>query len=221
MANIVIIGSNRGIGLEMVKQLTARGDTVHATCRTSSPALDAVEGATVHSGVDVTAADTLRALAERLGPDSLDVAVVVAGVLRGTSLANLDADMIRNQFEVNALGPLMATSALLGCVRDGGKVALLTSRMGSIADNTSGGSYAYRMSKAALNMAARSLSHDLRPREIAVSLLHPGWVRTDMTGNTGHLDADEAAAGLIARIDEVTLETSGVFFHQNGERLPW
>jgi NAD(P)-dependent dehydrogenase (short-subunit alcohol dehydrogenase family) len=221
MARVLVVGSNRGIGLELCRQLAARGDRVDAACRTSSPELDAIEGVTVHPGVDVTEVATLESLAASLGEDVLDALVVVAGILERVTLDDFDQTSVRRQFEVNALGPLQVTHALRGCLREGGKVGLVTSRMGSIADNTSGGSYGYRMSKAALNMAGRSLAHDLRGREFAVRLLHPGWVRPDMTGGTGPIDAADSAAGLLARLDELTLETSGTFVHQNGDALPW
>jgi NAD(P)-dependent dehydrogenase (short-subunit alcohol dehydrogenase family) len=221
MARVLIVGSNRGIGLEVCRALAARGDEVHAACRSSSPELEEIEGVRVHGGVDVRDTASLDALAGSLGRDSLDWLVVVAGILERGSLDDFDPESVRRQFEVNALGPLLVTRALHPCVRAGGKIGLVTSRMGSVADNTSGGSYGYRMSKAALNMAGRSLAHDLRGRQIAVQLLHPGWVRTDMTGGTGQIDADESAAGLIARLDELTLEASGSFYHQNGEELPW
>ncbi len=221
MARVLIVGSNRGIGLELCRQLAKRGDDVIAACRRSSAELDQLPGVSVHTGVDVTDADALVALAQQIGEDSLDWLVVVAGVLERVSLDEFDVASARRQFEVNALGPVQAVRAMRPCLRAGSKIGLVTSRMGSVADNTSGGSYGYRMSKAALNMAGRSLAHDLRDREIAVRLLHPGWVRTEMTGGTGHIDADEAAAGLIARLDELTLEESGTFYHQNGEELPW
>jgi len=144
-----------------------------------------------------------------------------AGVLSDESLDDLDLDRIRRQFEVNSLGPLRVTAALRRNLRSGAKVAIITSRMGSIDDNTSGGRYGYRMSKAAVNMAGRSLAHDLRPDGIAVAILHPGFVRTGMTGHTGLIDPPESAAGIIARIDELTAETSGSFWHANGELLPW
>jgi len=114
------------------------------------------------------------------------------------------------------------TSALLPRLGPGAKVALVTSRMGSIDDNSSGGAYGYRMSKAALNMAGKSLSADLRGRGIAVAILHPGMVNTDMIGgHGGQVEPAEAARGLLARIDELTLETSGGFWHANGQQLPW
>jgi NAD(P)-dependent dehydrogenase (short-subunit alcohol dehydrogenase family) len=116
---------------------------------------------------------------------------------------------------------LLVTQALLPNLHEGSKVGIITSRMGSIDDNDSGGSYAYRMSKSAVNAAGKSLSIDLKPRGIAVAILHPGWVRTDMTGHGGLIDADESASGLIKRMEELTLDTSGGFWHTNGERLPW
>jgi NAD(P)-dependent dehydrogenase (short-subunit alcohol dehydrogenase family) len=133
----------------------------------------------------------------------------------------MDFDRMRRQFEVNSLGPLRVTYALLPNLDEGSKVVIITSRMGSIGDNTSGSRYGYRMSKAAVNIAGVSLSHDLRPRGIAVAILHPGFVRTEMTNHQGLIDAPESAAGLLQRINELTMETSGSFWHANGERLPW
>jgi NAD(P)-dependent dehydrogenase (short-subunit alcohol dehydrogenase family) len=221
MACVLIVGANRGIGLELCRQMARRGDRVIAACRRSSPDLEALRGIEVHAGVDVTAPDSVDALAEELGDHSLDLLVIVAGVLKRVDLEGFDADVVREQFEVNALGALATTVSLLRCLKDGSKIGLLTSRMGSLADNTSGGSYGYRMSKAALNMAGRSLAHDLRPRGIAVAILHPGWVQTDMTGGQGLIDAATSAAGLIERLDELTLATSGTFVHESGELLPW
>lgn len=195
-------------------------DGVIAACRRTSPGLDAL-GVRVEVGVDVTSDAAVDALAERLGATTLDLLILNAGILSSEALGDLDFDRIRRQLEVNALGPLRVTARLAGHLREGAKVALVTSRMGSIADNTSGGRYGYRMSKAALNIAGVSLAHDLRSRGVAVALLHPGFVRTDMTGHAGLVDAPEAAAGLIARIDALTLATSGGFWHANGETLPW
>jgi len=218
---VLVIGSNRGIGLELCRQLSGRGAEVLAACRLSSAELAGIDGCVVHEGIDVTDHPTLEAFAGDLGPDSIDWVVVVAGILERNNLQALDVESIRRQLEVNAIGPLVAVAELLPCIRRGGKIGLLTSRMGSIADNTSGGSYGYRMSKAALNAAGKSLAEDLRPRDVAVRLLHPGYVRTDMTGGTGYIDAAEAATGLIARMDELTMDTTGTFVHQSGEPLPW
>jgi NAD(P)-dependent dehydrogenase (short-subunit alcohol dehydrogenase family) len=145
-----------------------------------------------------------------------------AGILVwGDKLGALNVPGIRKQFEVNALGPLLVTDALRGNLKAGAKVAFITSRMGSIDDNTSGGAYGYRMSKAALNMAAKSLAVDLREQGVCVAILHPGMVKTDMVGSHGQVEPDDAARGLLQRIDALSLETSGGFWHANGERLPW
>jgi NAD(P)-dependent dehydrogenase (short-subunit alcohol dehydrogenase family) len=220
MTTALITGANRGIGLELCRQLAARGDRVIGVCRRSSPELDAL-GVRVESGVDLTSDEDVRALAERLADQRIDLLINNAGVLSRVDLDNLDFDELRRLFEINSLAPLRMTAALMPRMKDGGKVAIITSRMGSIADNSSGGSYAYRMSKAAVNMAGASLAVDLRPRNIAVAILHPGFVRTGMTQHRGNVEPREAAAGLLARIDELTLDTSGGFWHASGERLPW
>jgi NAD(P)-dependent dehydrogenase (short-subunit alcohol dehydrogenase family) len=175
----------------------------------------------VIEGVDVVDDDSVARLATTLAERRIDVLVNNAGVLSDESLAELDFDRMRRQFEINSLGPLRVTAALRASLGPGSKVAIVTSRMGSIEDNTSGGRYGYRMSKAAVNMAGRSLANDLRDSGVAVVILHPGFVRTDMTGHQGLVDPSESAAGLIARIDELTLESTGSFRHANGESLPW
>jgi len=221
MATVLITGSNRGIGLEYCRQLQARGDRVVAVCRTPSPELEAL-GVRIEAGVDLTSAAAIVALVERLDGLPLDVLIHNAGILERTSLDDLDIESLRRQFELNAISPLRLTRALLGQLPRGARVILMTSRMGSIDDNSSGGSYGYRMSKVALNMAGRSLAIDLRPRGIAVALLHPGLVRTGMTGFSAQgISPEQAVQGLLARIDALSLATSGGFWHANGQVLPW
>jgi len=221
MATVLITGTNRGIGLEYCRQLQARGDTVIAVCRTPSPELEAL-GVRIEAGIDLTDEVAIASLVERLGGLILDGLILNAGILERTSLDDLDAESLRRQFEVNAIAPLRLTRALLGHLPVGAKVVLMTSRMGSIDDNGSGGSYGYRMSKVALNMAGRSLAIDLRPQGIAVAILHPGLVRTRMTGFSDQGITPEASVrGLLARIDALTLETTGTFWHANGQVLPW
>ena len=217
----VVTGANRGIGLALTLLLRQRGYTVLAACRRSSPALDAC-GAEVIDGVDVSDADGIATLVRAVGDRTVDLLVNNAGILAWDERAGaLDVDAIRRQFEVNALAPLRVTMALRPALKRGSKVALITSRMGSIEDNTSGGAYGYRMSKAALNMAGKSLAHDLEADGIAVAILHPGMVKTDMIRGHGQVEPADAAKGLVARIDALTLETTGSFWHQNGEALPW
>jgi NAD(P)-dependent dehydrogenase (short-subunit alcohol dehydrogenase family) len=220
MAIAVVTGANRGIGLELVRQLRARGDAVVAVCRRTSPERD-VLGARGEQGIDVADPASRVELAARLAHDDIALLVNNAGVLRSDALDDVELVDVRMQIEINAVAPLFVTKALRGRLVRGAKVAMITSRMGSIADNGSGGYYGYRMSKAALNAAGVSLAHDLRPRGVAVVMLHPGPVRTGMTRGHGALDPPEAVRGLLARIDALTLETSGRFLHQNGEPLPW
>jgi NAD(P)-dependent dehydrogenase (short-subunit alcohol dehydrogenase family) len=220
MATALITGANRGIGLALCRLLAARGDQVIAVCRSSSPELDSL-GVRIETGLDVTSDDSVAALARRLGDTELDLLVNNAGIMTHESLEELDFDRIRRQLEINSLGPLRVTAALLDRLRTGGKIAFITSRMSSLTDNTSGGDYGYRMSKVALNMAAVSLARDLAARQIAVAVLHPGWVRTSMTGGQGQLEPEDSATALLARVDALTQATSGGFWHANGERLPW
>ena len=137
------------------------------------------------------------------------------------TLDSVRANDVRAQFAINALAPLFLTQALMSRLTPGAKVALITSRMGSIGDNQSGGYYGYRLSKAALNAASVSMAHDLAPRGVAVVILHPGAVRTEMTGGQGDFEPDESARGLLRRIDELRLDTTGRFLHQIGNVLPW
>ena len=220
MATVCITGASRGIGLELARQFRDRGEDVVAACRKATEELKDL-GVEIVEGVDVTDDGSVKRLGEALGDRTIDILINNAGVLSDESLSDLDFDRMRNQFEVNSLGPLRVSAALRDRFANGSKVAIVTSRMGSIEDNTSGGRYGYRMSKAAVNMAGRSLAHDLKEAGVAVAILHPGFVRTDMTGGQGLVDPPESAAGIIARVDELTLETTGTFWHANGEELPW
>jgi NAD(P)-dependent dehydrogenase (short-subunit alcohol dehydrogenase family) len=220
MATALVTGANRGIGFSFVKLMKARGDTVIAACRRETPELTAL-GVEIASGVDVTSDKSVNLLAEKLKGRSLDVLINNAGLLASESLEHLDFGSIQRQIEVNAYGPLRVTQKLSPLLERGSKVALITSRMGSIADNTSGGMYGYRMSKAALNAAGKSLAHDLAPLGVAVAILHPGYVKTQMTGDHGSVAPDDAARDLLARIDELGLENTGTFWHANGSVLPW
>jgi NAD(P)-dependent dehydrogenase (short-subunit alcohol dehydrogenase family) len=221
VATWLVTGANRGIGLELCRQVHARGDAVVATCRTSSLELAAI-GCRVVEGIDVAQPDVGEALVAALGTDlGVDVLVNNAGILRRDNVDTLDLEAAREQFEVNTLGALRVTAALLPRLERGAKIAFVSSRAGSIGDRPSGGTYGYRMSKAALNMAAANLAHELAPRGVLIVALHPGFVATDMTGGAGTVHPAGAATGLIARIDELDAERSGRFFHADGTEVPW
>ena len=219
MASWLVTGSNRGIGLALCRLLQARGDSVIAVCRTPSAELQEL-GVRIEAGIELTSATSLEDLATRLANVQLDGAILNAGILEGDDLKSFSAESLQRQFEVNALAPLLLARTLLPNLSAGSKLGLITSRMGSIDDNGSGGYYGYRMSKTALNMAGRSLAVDLRPRGIAVVILHPGMVATRMVGYSG-TPPEQAATGLLARLDALKLGGSGRFWHAKGEELPW
>jgi NAD(P)-dependent dehydrogenase (short-subunit alcohol dehydrogenase family) len=219
LATYLITGCNRGIGLELVRQLISRGDEVLAVCRQSNDALDAT-GAEVLAGIDVGQGDDMAKLQAAVGDRKIDVLLNNAGILRRDTFGELDYDGMLEQYRVNTLGPLRVTEALVGNLREGSKVVIVTSRVGSIEDNASGGHYGYRASKTAVNQVGTNLKIELLPRGIAVALLHPGLVATDMTGGQG-IDPVVSAKGLIQRIDELSLENSGGFWHAEGYELPW
>lgn len=219
MATSLITGCNRGIGLQLALQLRERGDKVIGVCRHSSPELDAA-GVQVIAGIDLTDAESIAKLTQAIGSEPIDILINNAGILSRDAFGELDYDDMLRQYDVNALGPLRVAEALSGNLHEGSKVAIVTSRVGSIADNGSGGIWGYRASKAAANMIGTNLMLEFRPRGIAVALLHPGYVATDMTGGKGIKPA-ESARGMIERIDELTLESSGTFWHAEGFELPW
>jgi NAD(P)-dependent dehydrogenase (short-subunit alcohol dehydrogenase family) len=220
MALVVITGANRGIGLALVEEALRRGSKVVAVCRHSSSELDRT-AAEVVAGVEVTDGASVAKLADRLAGRRIDVLVNNAGVYGHDHLGELDFAGIRQQFETNALGPLRVTEALLPLMGEGSKVAIITSRSGSIGDNGSGGTYGYRMSKAAVNMAGVNLALELKPRGIAVGILHPGMVRTAMSSSPQAVPAADSARRLMDRIGELSLTNSARFLHAEGQELPW
>ncbi len=219
MKTALITGANRGIGLELAKQLLQKQYHVIAACRESSKELDSLN-CQVETGFDVGDEKSVKHVANKLKNTKLDLLINNAGILKSMGLDNLDYTAMRQQYEINTLGPLLVTESFLSNLNQGSKVAIISSRMGSIEDG-SGGQYGYRMSKAAVNMVGSSLAHDLKPKEIAIALLHPGYVRTDMTGGNGLINANESAKGLIERIEELNMQNTGGFWHTDGTELPW
>jgi NAD(P)-dependent dehydrogenase (short-subunit alcohol dehydrogenase family) len=210
----VITGANRGIGLEFCRQCADEGQQVTALCREASQELIEL-GVDVVEGVDVRNPPDLSRL------KSIDWLILNAGIWRDESLDNMNFETITEQFEVNTLGPLRILNQTLHKLDKGSKIAIITSRMGSMTDNTSGGRYGYRMSKAALNCAGVSLSHDLKLRGIAVGIFHPGYVATDMTSHKGTTSPAESVTGLLRGIRHLNLDNSGSFWDYKLDRMPW
>lgn len=219
MRVVVITGANRGIGLELAK-LYSKSDLVYALCRTSSNELTSLKNTTVIENVDVSIQSSVDH-AIQYCPKTIDVLINNAGILKRVGFDFADESILNDQWRVNAMGPLRVIKACFGKFNPGSKIALISSRMGSISDNDSGSHYGYRMSKAALNAAGKSLAIDLAPHGVSVAIIHPGWVQTDMTGHTGQYRADQAANQIMARMDSLTLNNSGTFWHSNGTVLPW
>lgn len=217
---ILITGANRGIGLELSRQLAIEGAAIIAVCRRAGPALSDLGLETIE-GVDVSSAGDVEGLARKLKGRRIDWIINNAGILEADHLDGLDFEGIERQFRVNTLGPLRITAALRKNLAAGSKVFVITSSMGSISDNTSGGYYGYRISKAAVNMAFKSLSEDLRDAGITVCMLHPGFVATDMTGHRGDVTVEDAAMNLIDRMKELGLQRTGAFRHARGHDLDW
>ena len=222
--DVLITGANRGIGLEMARQMSQRGDRVVATARDPEAATDLGALNVRLERLDVTSTDQVRRLAAELEPDSLDVLVNNAGIgVRGGPLGELDFEKMLRFFDTNAVGAMRVAEALLPHLRRGStrKIFNMTSLMGSIGDNSSGGSYAYRASKAGLNMLNRSLAIDLAEDGFTCAVLHPGWVQTDMGGSAAPTPVHESVGGLIRLIDELGQQDSGGFFDFAGQQLPW
>jgi NAD(P)-dependent dehydrogenase (short-subunit alcohol dehydrogenase family) len=219
MPTVLVTGANKGIGLQLCKQLKERGDDVIAVCRAPSAELAEMD-VRIIEGIDVSDGDAIARLKSILSDQTLDVLINNAGILKGDRFGNLDYDVMLEQFRVNTLGPLRVTEALAANLREGSKVAIVSSRVGSIEDNGSGGNYGYRASKTAVNQVGMNLKHELASRGIAVALLHPGLVATELTGGRG-ISPIESAHGLIERIDALSIENSGKFWHAEGYELPW
>ena len=228
MKNVVITGANRGIGLELAKHYRELDYTVIGICRETSEELDELADMVI-SDIDVRSEDAIAMVAEVLAStlissdsgQKIDILINNAGVFLNETLAEMDFDSIQTQMDINAIAPLRVTHAFQSMLWEGSKIAMITSRMGSVSDNGSGAYYGYRASKAALNAFGKSLAIDLKPKGIAVALLHPGFVQTRMVGFNGDISPAQAAAGLAQRIEELNLENTGSFWHSNGEVLPW
>ena len=226
MPTVVITGANRGIGLEFARQYAADGWRVLATCRSprGSKELAALGGDIRVHALDVIDEYQLAALAKALGDEAIDVLINNAGVVGPEdSFGNTPTNDWLEVLRVNAIAPLHVAEQFAAHIERGQRrlIVNITSRMGSIADNGSGGSYVYRTSKAALNMVAKSMAHDLAGKRIIVVVFHPGWVKTDMGGPQALLPPKASVAGMRAKIATLTAADSGKFFNYDGKPLPW
>ncbi|MBM3583765.1 MAG: SDR family oxidoreductase [Alphaproteobacteria bacterium] len=229
MPTVLITGANRGLGLEFVRQYAADGWTVHACCRSPDAAkeLKAIKGAIMIHALDVADRASVKALAKALKSTAIDVLINNAGVYGGErdrqTFGKVDDGSWDATLRANALGPLMITEALIDNVVRGGPkiIACVTSKMGSMADNRSGGAYIYRASKAALNAVVVSLALDLKARGVTVIAFHPGWVQTDMGGRGAPITPKVSVAGMRAVITAARPADSGKFLNYNAATIPW
>ncbi|HET9230670.1 MAG TPA: SDR family oxidoreductase [Vitreimonas sp.] len=230
MRTVLITGANRGIGLEHALRYAERGARVFATARKPDEADDLAALAKRHAQIEVLTYDAMdddapAALKDRIGGEPLDLLFANAGAMgtRRQSFGDVDTDAVLNLIRVNALAPLKLAEALADNVAKSDRklMAFQTSLMGSIDDNGSGGAYAYRLSKVALNMVGKSVANDLRGRGVIAVLLHPGWVRTRMGGPSGKISVEECVEGQQKLLDGLTPAQSGRFFNYDGRELPW
>jgi NAD(P)-dependent dehydrogenase (short-subunit alcohol dehydrogenase family) len=226
MPTVLITGANRGIGLELAKQYAADGWSVIATARDPKNAdgLNALKGDIRIEALEVTDEKQIAALAKALKGTAIDVLLNNAGMLTGyETFGETDAESWLKTLHVNSVAPLKLTEALVEQVAASKqkKVASITSGMGSIGSHASTGAYAYRSSKAALNMVMVTAANELRARGISVAVISPGWVKTDMGGPGATLDVKQSAAGIRKVIDKLNVGISGQFFNYSGENLPW
>ena len=221
---VLITGANRGIGLELARQYTAAGWQVIGTARKPEQAaeLRALNARVLQ--LDVTDQQSIDRMAAELGEQAIDLLINNAGVFpRARSITDVDFDDVTRTFAVNTLGPMRVSRALVPNLRTGQlkKVVNITSRLGSITDNSSGGFYGYRESKAALNMFTRSLANELRTDGFICIVVHPGWVQTDMGGASATLTVEESAEGIRSVVENLSPDDNGTFWNFDGAPLPW
>jgi NAD(P)-dependent dehydrogenase (short-subunit alcohol dehydrogenase family) len=228
MSTVFITGTNRGIGLEFTKQYAESGWDVIACCRDPSNAKALNALADKHPNIRIMALDVgnfmqIDALAQQLSNVAIDVLINNAGVYPTDGLSDKDVDKWLNGFKINSIAPLKVATAFTPHIAKSQfkKLVTLSSKMGSIEDNTSGGSYMYRSSKTAVNSVMKSLSIDLMPDGIAVATLHPGWVETDLGGPNALINTQTSVAGLCKVIDQLNLATTGKFIAFDGKEIPW
>jgi NAD(P)-dependent dehydrogenase (short-subunit alcohol dehydrogenase family) len=226
--SVLVTGANRGLGLEFTKQYAADGWNVLACCRAPQQASALLAIANANKNVEILALDVanfaqIDALALQLKDRAIDVLINNAGVYPSSRFGSVDYDAWAEGFRVNSMAPLKMAEAFVQQLARSQlkKIATLTSKMGSIDDNTSGESYSYRASKTAVNMVMKSLSIDLKSYGISVVTLHPGWVQTDMGGRNALISAQTSVTGLRQVIDKLSLSNTGEFIAYDGKAINW
>lgn len=225
---LFITGANRGIGLEYVKQYAEEGWRVLASCRNPADASELQALANTHANIelhaiDIANFDQIEALGRKLIDQPIQLLINNAGIYPESSFRTIDYAKWMEAFKVNAMSTLKLAEVFIPHLVKAGnaKLVAMTSKMGSIDDNTSGGEYIYRSSKTALNMVMKSLSIDLNKYGVSVAVLHPGWVRTDMGGPNGLIDAKTSVQGLRKVIGMLSLDNSGKFYAYDGKEIAW
>ena len=230
MARILITGANRGLGLEFVERYLESGDDVIATYRNEETSFELIKMSNKRSNLkllhlDVSSKKSLNSFAENLGDSPIDIFINNAGVYgpRNSSFENVDEENWIPAIKVNAIAPLLLTQLIIKNIRAGTdkKLIYITSKMGSIDDNKGGGAYVYRSSKTALNAVVKSLSVDLKNENIAVALIHPGWVKTDMGGPNALIERDTSVRGMTEVISNLDITSTGNFYNYDGSIIPW
>tara|TARA_B100000780_G_scaffold273618_1_gene237429 strand:- start:202 stop:888 length:687 start_codon:yes stop_codon:yes gene_type:complete len=228
MKTVLITGSNRGLGLAFAKCYSENNYNVIACCRNTDIASDLISlskkynSIQIHS-LDVSNTDQIKALSNSLQSQPIDILINNAGIYRPSTFGNIDKDGWMDSFLVNTIAPYEIIQNFLPnlLIGESKKVVSITSKMGSIDDNTSGGSYIYRSSKTALNSMMRSLSHDLLSQGISTLTLHPGWVKTDMGGAGAWIDANESVKGMMNQIEKLSINNSGQYIDYAGKSINW
>lgn len=230
MATILITGTNRGIGLEFTRQCLARGDRVIATCRDIEVAdelkqLQGSHGRLDIRQLDVASSESMKDFVQQLAGTPIDIFINNAGVYGPTNIkfGEVDAHVWASVFQVNSIAPLILSQLLMPNLRQGEdkKMLYLTSKMGSIDDNSGGGSYIYRSTKTALNSVVKSLAIDLAVEGFSAAVLHPGWVLTDMGGPNALIDTKTSVTGMLQVVDDLDSHNSGSFFNYDGRIIAW
>ena len=231
MKTVLITGTNRGLGLELVKQLTSSGHRVIATCRNASKSLELLNlqknlnGALELMELDLMSDDSIGGLTALLSDREVDIFINNAGImgLRGLEFGQITGESWLEVFRINTIAPLLVCQKIIKNINLGRdkKMFFISSRVGSIQENTGGAMYAYRSSKTALNQVVKSLSIDLLDRGISAIALHPGWVLTDMGGPKALIDTSTSVSGMIEVMDKVSIKDTGNFFNYDGSMIPW